>query len=326
LLAILLALSRKTAMLFLTEDDVRRLLTMDAAIAAVEAMFRDRASGRAQNISRGRAKTNDVMLHLLGGATGGMVGYKAYSTSRQGASFQVGLFDGVSGEPLALMQADALGQIRTGAASGVATKYLANPTAARVGLFGTGKQARTQAWAVSRVRKLDVIRVFSPNEQNRRAFAEEMTPLCGCPVEPVARPEDAVRDCHIVITATASKTPVFDGDWLTPGTHLNVIGSNFLAKAEIDVAAIRRCSLITVDDVEQAKLEAGDFVAALQEGALAWENVHGLEEVIAGRRPRVGPADITLFKSLGLGAEDVAVAAHVYQEALRQNVGLALPI
>jgi alanine dehydrogenase len=314
-------------MLFLTEDDVRRLLTMDAAIDAVETMFRDLAEGKAQNISRGRAKTNDVMLHLLGGAAGGMVGYKAYSTSRHGANFQVGLFDGATGEPLALMQADALGQIRTGAASGVATKHLSRPDATRVGLFGTGKQARTQAWAVARVRQLQSIRVYSRSEANRRAFAAEMSPICGCPVEPAAQPQDAVRGCDIVITATASKTPVFDGSWLAPGTHLNVVGSNFLAKSEIDVAAIRRCSVITVDDTEQARLEAGDFVAALNEGVLSWSNVHNLGQVLIGHHPgRARAEDVTLFKSLGLGAEDVAVAAHVYREALRQGAGRPLPV
>jgi alanine dehydrogenase len=283
------------------------------------------AIGSAQNIARGRAKSNDVMLHLLGGGADGMVGYKAYTTSRQGAKFQVGLFDGATGAPLALMEADLLGQIRTGAASGVATKLLANPDASRVGLFGTGKQARTQAWAVSRVRKLEWIRVFSRNQENRQAFAAEMAPICGCPIEPVARPEDAVRECDIVITATASKTPVFDGRWLGAGTHLNVIGSNFLAKSEIDVATLRRCSLVTVDDIEQARLEAGDFVAALQQGALSWSNVHGLSEVLLGKHSgRVHPEDITLFKSLGLGAEDVAVAAPVYREAVRQKVGRTL--
>lgn len=309
-------------MLFLSEDDIGRLLTMDAAIDAMNDVFRKLATGEAQNISRGRAKTNNTMLHLLGGAADGMVGYKAYSTSSKGAKFLVGLFDGVTGEPLALMQADALGQIRTGAASGVATKFLANPAASRMGLFGAGKQARTQAWAVSRVRKLQWIRVFSRNEKSRRAFADEMAPICACPIEPVTRPEEAVHECDIVVTATSSKAPVFEGQWLAPGTHLNVIGSNYLAKTEIDVETIRRCSLVTVDDIEQARMEAGDFVAALRDGVLNWKDVYGLGQVLTGQHAgRVCSDDITLFKSLGLGVEDVAVAARVYQEALRQHAG-----
>lgn len=314
-------------MLFLTEADVRSLLTMDAAIAAVEQVFRDLDAGTAQNISRGRAKTDRVMLHLLGGAADGLVGYKAYSTSRHGANFQVGLFDGATGEPLALIQADALGQIRTGAASGVATKCLARVDASVVGLFGTGKQAKTQAWAVSRVRKLQQIRVYSRNDDKRRAFAAEMSPLCGCEIVLALQPEDAVKGCDILITATASKTPVFDGRWLEAGVHLNVIGSNFLNKAEIDVETIRRASLVTVDDLDQAHLEAGDFAAALADGALTWPNVHNLGEILTGRQAgRTRREEITLFKSLGLGAEDVAVAAVVYRLAQQAGVGQKMPI
>ena len=312
-------------MLFLSEDDVRPLLTMDAALAAVEAVFRDRATGIAQNIPRGRAKTDDVMLHLLGGAADGMVGYKAYSTAKGGANFYIGLFDGVSGEPLVLMQADVLGQMRTGAASGIATKYLARSNARVVGLFGTGKQAKTQAWAVSRVREIQRIRVYSRSEENRQAFAAEMAPICGCEIEPVARPEDAVTGCDIVITATASKTPVFDGALLEPGAHLNVVGSNYLTKAEIDVETVRRANVIAVDDIDQAKLEAGDFVAALAEGVLSWSNVQNLGDIIAGLRPgRGSEGDVTLFKSLGLGIEDVATAAVVYRLAMANGVGRSM--
>jgi alanine dehydrogenase len=314
-------------MLFLSEDDIGRLLTMDAAIDAVDDVFRKLATSEAQNISRGRAKTNNTMLHLLGGAADGMVGYKAYITSSKGAKFLVGLFDGVTGEPVALMQADVLGQMRTGAASGVATKYLANPAASRMGLFGAGKQARTQALAVSRVRTLHSIRVFSRDEKSRQAFADEMAPICRCPIEPVRRPEEAVRECDIVITATSSKVPVFEGQWLAPGTHLNVVGSNYLAKTEIDVETIRRCSLVAVDDIEQARIEAGDLVAALRDNVLNWKDVYGLGQVLTGQcAGRVSADDITLFKSLGLGVEDVAVAARVYKEALRQNAGRAIPL
>lgn len=304
-------------MMHLTEADVRDLLTMDDAIAALERMFRDLAVGAAQTIPRRRAKTDAVMLHLLGGAALGFVGYKAYTTSRGGARFQVGLFDGATGEPLAVIDADILGQIRTGAASGVATRRLARPDSRVVGLFGAGKQARTQALAVCRATPtIERIKVFSRDEANRAAFAAEMTPVCGCRIEPVANPEDAVRGCDVVVTATTSKTPVFDGSWLEPGTHLNVVGSNVLSKAEIDVETIRRADVVTIDDVEQGKLEAGDFVAALEAGTLDWPGVVPLCEVVAGRHPgRTDRSQITLFKSLGLGVEDVAVAALVYRRA-----------
>src|SRR5262249_139762 len=144
-------------------------------------------------------------------------------------------------------QADYLGQVRTGAASGVATEYMARPDATEVGLFGSGKQARTQLLAVCKVRKVGRVQVYSPNEENRRRFAVEMSDLCQTEVEPVPRPEMAAEDKDIVITATNSREPVLNGHWVSEGTHLNVIGSNFLGKAEIDAVAVRRCNSIVVD-------------------------------------------------------------------------------
>jgi ornithine cyclodeaminase/alanine dehydrogenase len=311
-------------MLLLTEDDVRRLLPMETAIEAVEEVFRLEASGAAENISRSRCRTERVMLHLLGGAVGPRhaLGYKAYSTGRQGANFHVGLFDGDTGKPLALIQADALGQLRTGAASGVATKFMARPDSEVVGLIGAGKQARTQAWAVCRVRPVRRLRVFSRNEESRKRFAKEMTPVCQCEIEPVSRAEEAVRDMDILITATSSKTPVLSGSWLAEGTHLCAVGSNFLDKAELDVTTFRRAKNVIVDDKEQAKLEAGDFVAAREEGVLHWSSIHELSEVVVGKlRGRAHAEDITVFKSLGLGIEDIAVAARVYAAAVAGGAG-----
>ena len=311
-------------MLLLTEDDVRRLLPMDTAIEAVEDVFRLAAQAGADNVSRSRCRTERVMLHLLGGAVGGRkaIGYKAYTTGRQGAKFHVGLFDGDTGEALALIQADALGQLRTGAASGVATKFMARPDAEVVGLIGTGKQARTQAWAISRVLSVRRLRVFSRNEENRKRFAKEMTPVCQCEIEPVARAEEAVRDMDIVVTATSSKIPVLSGTWLAEGAHVCAVGSNFLEKAELDVTTFRRAKNVVVDDKEQAKLEAGDFAAAREEGVLHWSSIHELSEVVVGKlRGRALPQDITIFKSLGLGIEDVAVAARIYAAAKAEGVG-----
>src|SRR5205823_4102425 len=169
-----------------------------------------------------------------------LMGYKASATSRKGQHFHVGLFDGKTGALLALMQADYLGQMRTGAASGVATQYMARPDASEVGLFGSGKQARTQLLAVCKVRKVRRVQVYSPNEDHRRHFCNEMCELCQTEVVPVPRPELAAEDKDIVITATTSREPVLNGHWLAEGTHINAIGSNFLGKAEIDAVAVRR--------------------------------------------------------------------------------------
>jgi ornithine cyclodeaminase/alanine dehydrogenase-like protein (mu-crystallin family) len=149
-----------------------------------------------------------------------------------------------------------------------------------------------------------------------------MTELCRCPVEPAASPQEAAQQKDIVITATNSRDPVLMGEWLTDGTHLNIVGSNMMTKAEIDVAAIRRAKVIVVDSKEQAHLEAGDFRQALEEGVLHWPNVRELGAVIVGRSPgRTDPQDITLFKSLGLAIEDITVAAKVVAKAKETNVG-----
>jgi ornithine cyclodeaminase/alanine dehydrogenase len=250
------------------------------------------------------------------------MGYKAYAASRKGAVFHVGLFDGKTGSLLALMQADYLGQVRTGAASAVATKLMARPDATEIGLIGSGKQARTQLEAICKVRRIRQISVYSPNEERRRRFAETMSEVCRTEVIPVGRPEQAVEDKDIVITATTSREPVFNGQWLAEGTHINAIGSNFLGKAELDAVAIRRCKTVVVDSKDQARIEAGDFSQALEDGSLQWSNVYELGQVIVGRYPgRAHPQDITLFKSLGIAIEDVAVAGKVYEKAIAVGVG-----
>jgi ornithine cyclodeaminase/alanine dehydrogenase-like protein (mu-crystallin family) len=310
--------------LLLSEDDVRRALTMDDALDAVERGLRALALDEAQNVPRARAQTDHAMLHVLAAACKplGAMGAKLYGTSRKGAQFVVTLFDGKNGALLALMQADYLGQVRTGAASGVATRYMAREDAAEVGLFGSGKQARTQLEAVCRVRGVRRAHVYSPSEERRRRFADEMSARCGVDVVPVSRPQEAAEDKDIVITATTSREPVLAGAWLAQGTHINAVGSNFLGKAELDPAAVRRCATVVVDSKDQARLEAGDFQQPLEDGSLHWSDVRELGQVIVGRFPgRRHPQDITLFKSLGIGLEDVAVAARVHARALELGLG-----
>jgi ornithine cyclodeaminase/alanine dehydrogenase-like protein (mu-crystallin family) len=310
--------------LMLTEDDVSQVLTMEMALEAVEAGLRKLALDEAVNISRSRCQTDHAMLHVLSASakTLGVMGYKAYATSKRGAGFHLGLFDGKTGALLALMQADHLGQMRTGAASGVATQYMARPEASEVGLFGTGKQARTQLLAVCKVRKISRVQVYSPNEEHRRAFAAEMSERCGVEVQPVPRPELAAGDKDVVITATTSREPVFNGHWLAEGTHINAVGSNFLGKAEVDAVTVRRCESIVVDSKDQARIEAGDFAQALEDGSIHWADVHELGQVIVGRYTgRAHPQDVTLFKSLGIAIEDVAVAARVYARAQAAGIG-----
>jgi ornithine cyclodeaminase/alanine dehydrogenase-like protein (mu-crystallin family) len=310
--------------LLLTEDDVRQVLTMELALEAVEDGLRKMALDEAHNLPRMRTQTDHIMMHVMAASakTLGVLGYKAYATSRKGAHFHVVLYDGRTGSLLSLMQADYLGQTRTGAASGVATQYMARPDAAEVGLFGSGRQAAAQLQAVCKVRKVRRAQVYSPNEEHRRQFAARMSSVCQTEVEPVPRPEMAAEDKDIVITATTSREPVLNGHWIAEGTHLNAIGSNFLGKVEIDAVAVRRCDAIVVDSKDQARLEAGDFVQALEEGSIHWVDIHELGQVIVGRYTgRAHAQDVTLFKSLGIAIEDVAVAARVYAKAQAAGLG-----
>jgi ornithine cyclodeaminase/alanine dehydrogenase-like protein (mu-crystallin family) len=311
--------------LLITEDEVRRVLTMDLALDAVEQGLRKLALDEAQNIPRARAQTDHAMLHVMGAAAKslGVMGAKVYSASRKGLTrFIAPLFDGKTGELLAILQADYLGQVRTGAASGVATKYMAREDSTEVGLFGTGKQARTQLIAICKVRRVRQAQVYSPNEEHRKQFAAEMSEVCQTEVVPVVRPEQAAAEKDIVITATTSREPVLLGSWLSQGTHVNAIGSNFMGKAELDAAAVRRAASVVVDSKEQARLEAGDFQQPLEDGSLHWADVRELGQVIVGRFPgRKHAQDVTLFKSLGIGIEDVAVAARVYARAIEAGLG-----
>ncbi|MBA4067698.1 MAG: ornithine cyclodeaminase [Isosphaera sp.] len=312
------------AVLYLTEADVARVLTMDLALDAVAAAFRKLALDEAEVVPRQRCRTDAVMLHVLPAAakTFGVLGYKAYTTGKDGARFHVTLFDGTTGEMTAVLQADLLGQFRTGAASGVATAKLARPDAATLGCVGTGKQARTQVLAVCKVRPIKTVRVFGRDAGRRAAFAAQLASETGVGVVPVGSAEEAVRGADVVVTATTAREPVLLGDWLSAGQHVNLVGSNFLAKAEADAEVFRRAAVVAVDSKDQARLEAGDFTAALNAGVLTWSDVHDLAPLLVGRYPgRESADDVTVFKSLGLGLEDVALAARVVELARKEGLG-----
>ena len=310
--------------LYLTEAEVDRVLTMDLALEAVASAFRKLALEEGVNVPRQRCQTDLVMMHVLPAAakTLGALGFKAYTTSRHGARFHVTLYDAKTGEMTAILEADLLGQFRTGAASGVATRILSRADSETVGCFGTGKQARTQLLAVCKVRPIKAVYVYGRDREERESFASRVTAETGVEVVAVEKPEEAARGRDIVITATNAREPVLRGDWVSEGQHLNLIGSNFLAKAEADVEVFRKANRVIVDSKEQARLEAGDFVAALDAGVLRWANVQDLAPSLVGRAAgRGSPRDVTVFKSLGLGIEDIALAARVVELAKQQGLG-----
>lgn len=315
--------------LVLTEADVTALLPMSLALEAVEEVFRWQGEGRLTNRPRVRLPMPGGLLHVMPAALpeARVMGLKAYATVRGGAKFVVLLFSADTGGLLAVIEADRLGQMRTGAASGVATKYLARADADRVGCYGMGWQAWSQLEAVCAVRPVREIRTYGRDPDRRKRFAEEMGRALGRPVVAVDRPEAAARDAAIVVTITNSKTPVIEGSWIAPGAHINAAGSNALGRAELDVETVRRASLIVTDSLEQARLECGDLVAAIEEGVIGWDALVELGEVVAGKRAgRQRDSDITLFESQGVAMEDIAVAVRVVSRARAQGVGLEIPV
>jgi alanine dehydrogenase len=228
---------------YLTEAEVQSVLTMDLAISAVEASFKKMAVEEATNIPRQRCQTDNAMLHVLPASAKTLqaLGLKAYTTGKFDAQFYLFLFDPNKGGLTAIVEADHLGAMRTGASSGVATSKLAREDSSTVGLFGTGKQARTQLAAVTKVRHIKSVDVYGRDVAKREQFAKEMSAVLGIEVNPANTAEQTARDKDIVITATTSRDPVLHGEWLRAGTHLNIMGSNHLTKAEVDVATITHC-------------------------------------------------------------------------------------
>lgn len=314
--------------IYLTEDDVKDVIDMDASISVIEQAFYFLANGTAQNVPRRRAKAPGIMLHTMSAAAEylGRVGWKAYTTTAKGARFHVGLYDAETGELEALIEANALGQLRTGAASGVATEFMARPDSRVVGLLGSGLQARWQLKAVCSVRPIERVDVYSPNADRCERFAEEMSEFCRADVVPVHGPDEAAAEKDIVICATTSKTPVFDGRALETGTHLIAMGSNHLGKAEIDVTTVKMADHIVCDSIAACKIEAGDFVDALDQGVTDWRLMHDLSDVVAGKKTgRATPDDVTLFKSVGLAIEDVALGTEIVKRARAEGLGTQLP-
>jgi alanine dehydrogenase len=290
--------------LFITEDQVREHLTIPVAVRLMRDTFAQLRANVARNQPRRRLiLSTGTVLHSMAGASGKYLGTKVYATNpRHGAYFFFLLFDAETAQPLAQMEANYLGQIRTGAASGFATSILAAPEADSLAIIGAGFQARTQLAAMREVRKLRDVRVWSRQEANRTSFAAETG------TRAVASAEEAVRGAAIVVTATWSKDPVIQSEWVAPGAHVNAMGSNQAQRREIPAELVARADLIACDSVEVAKIESGDLLLA----KVDWSDPRIVDLARVEARPAGNP--ITIFKSNGLGVEDVAAAAYVYEQ------------
>lgn len=316
--------------LHINEAEVRQVLTMASAIEGVEEISRKQASGEVVVHPRRRFELpGGGFFHYMAAAdySAGFVAMKQYTYVKGRLRFLVPLYDMATGDLLAMIEADYMGQLRTGAASGVATEYLARKNARTCGVVGSGGQAKTQLEAVSSVRKLDRAWIYSRNQAKREAFAAEMSERLGLPVKAVAASAEAVRDADIVCSATTASQPVVHGADLAPAVHINAIGANHANKRELDDEAVASADVIVVDSIEQSRQEAGDLILAFHGDEICWTGVKKLSDVVAGKATgRTSDAEVTLFKSNGIASWDLAVAMRVYAAAKEQGLGRELPL
>ena len=316
------------APIYLTEADVGRLVTVKDAIGVLDELFASWGPGATANLPRQRARLPGGSFNLMGAAYGakGVHGLKAYA-GLKGGQFHTLLYSSSDGRLKAMIEADLFGQMRTGAASGLATRLLARADARTLGVIGTGRQSRTQVLAVCAVRPIKRVNVFARTPEHRESYARAMEKELGVEVVPVPSGEACVAQADVVVTITKSAEPVCRAGWLSPGAHVNAAGANSGDRREVDAETVLRAAVKLTDHVEQAKVEAGEFRDLVAAGKLAWSDIRELGELVTGKaKGRTSPSELTLFKSLGIALEDVAFAELVYQRALAVGAGRPIPV
>ena len=307
--------------LYLRESDVQELLSPEDAVEAVDGCFRRIAAGRVELRPRFRLALEPGALNVMAASDLdlGVAGLKTYGVSEGGARFVVVLFSTQRAETLAVIEADRLGQLRTGAASAVAARYLSRPGASSLGVIGTGWQAETQLLCMrAALPGLERVVAYSRNEERLADFCERFGAEAG------EYNRDAA-EMDVVVTITSSKDPVLRGEWLKPGALVCAAGANRIQSRELDNAVVERAAFVCCDSKEQAKVEAGDLVEPVDRGVLDWLEVHELSEVVGGEvQGRAQDDDIVLVKSLGIAPEDLAVGSLVLERARERGVGTEL--
>ena len=314
--------------LFLSDQEVAQLLPMDECIDVLEEAFAHAGAGKVDNSPRNRIRMPGGFFHFMVASNEGhgVFGYKAYPSFAGGAKMIVMLYDYETGALLSCMEGGRLGQIRTGAASGLATKYMAKKDAATVAVIGSGFQARTQLEAICAVRDIKGVKVFSRKEERRTAFAERSGESLKVDVKAVESAQECVEGADVVIVITSAREPALLGEWLSPGAHVNAAGGNHWMRREVDEETVLRSEVIVVDDLDQAKIECGDLMWLEPRGSFRWDMAKELQDVVAGRvNGRPSEESITLFESMGLALEDIAAAHLVYNKAKAQGIGQELP-
>lgn len=317
--------------LYLSENDIRTLLTPELALASVRYAHLEFAAGRAIDIPRARTRLPQTALHILQGALSdiGVIGYKAYTSNRSGNRFLVHLFDAQTGQQLAMLEANLLGMMRTGAASGVAAQCLCHPTTNTAAVFGAGWQAEGHILAIATaLPQLDEILVYSRHPERSAALCQRLQAQVSAKLTPATSAQSMVEQAQLIGTVTTSAKPLFEADWLQVGTHINAAGSNALIRQELSEATLRRCQKIVVDSVDVALQEAGDLLPLLEKGRIHHRQLIELGEILLDpQRGRCHPDEITVFESQGMAIQDLALAHELYLRAQAAGLGheLTLP-
>ena len=307
--------------LYLAESNISELISPELAVDTIEACFRRMANGDVEIAPRRRLRLPEGALADMAAVDGelGLAGGKLYAATSEGATFVVCLFDSETAQLVAVIEADRLGQLRTGAASGVAARHLARGGARTLGVIGCGYQAETQVACIrAAVPSIERVVAYCRTPENLAAF-------CGRTGAEAGESHRDAAQGDVVATVTTSRDPVLRGEWLGAGALVVAAGANVVTRRELDNAVLQRASFVCCDWLEQAKLESGDLIEPIEQGVLDWLEVHELQEVVAGEvQGRQSADDIVLFKSNGLAAWDVAAGALALERAREQGVGREL--
>ena len=311
---------------FFTEKDVNQLLTMDETIKSLEEAFIASSKKKIINIPRNRIDIEGSNFNFMAASweEKEIVGYKSYVAGSKGLSFHVCIYSLKDNRLLAIIEANRLGQLRTGAATGIATKFLCQKDSISMGVFGSGFQAETQIEAISNVKKITECIVYSRNLERSQQFCQKMSEKLKIPVNSASDPEQCAVNKDVIVTITNSQEPVLKGKWLSPNTHINAAGSNVANRREIDIEAIERSGLIVVDDMSQAKIECGDLIQYKKiDSTFDWSNVCLLGDLVA-KKKKIPENTITLFESQGIALEDIAIAHTLLKKSIKEDRGIYL--
>ena len=313
--------------LWISEADVASLLDMGAAMAALEQGLQLEARGEATNMTKTHVAWSGGNLHAIGASfTGaGIVGTKTWAYTPRGSTPLLILFDGASGALVAVIEAFALGQLRTAAGSGVATRRLARPEARTFAIIGTGEQALPQAAAVAAARPIEAVRVFGRDPARRAAFVRRVEEELGLSASGTSSVAAAVEGADIITLVTRATEPFLRSATVARGAHVNAIGAITPERAEFEPEILDRCDPIVVDSVDQSKRLSREFISYFEQGRKTWSAVTPLSVLVAESRERPRESDLTLFKAMGMGISDLSLGIRCYRQAAEQGLGRSIP-